>query len=296
MQLFVFPISILLLVSAPQKTILGVTLRPEGERLVSQVEQAFGMPIDIQRRNSNPTASTARGFVSDLGVPTLEIPLDFPISEESILHEVLHLDQRVRGFPHGVPSLYSERFSSDAMAFQTLYDRLSPILGLYFTDVIEHSIFYPRLIQLNIDAFSTSPFLAQKGDSAQKNRLPNALPRDIADAVAEHPNESLALWYFKVAMEAGDGNLVAATEQSTTQNPESLRIGKGLVRIVRSRNPQTPQEAADTVVAGLNCLLGGAAAFSFSGWEDETAEGKVIVKRIRVRVDFPAVKRDVCPN
>lgn len=235
-----------------QKQILGITLRPQASRIVDQIELKFGRPIEIHRRNSDPNNVTARGFVSDVGVPTIEMPENFPnISEDSIVHEILHINQRVRGFAQGVPRFHStDMRAPHAIAFAAIHDKLRPILGLYFTDVIEHSVFFPQMIDMGLDPYSTSRAMVQMVVSAQREN-PRALPADITFNGVGSTDESLALWYFRVAMTAGDPSLVEATEKSVTQTVESLRLGRGLVKIVKSHNPRTPQEAAETTIAAL---------------------------------------------
>jgi len=81
---------------------------------------------------------------------------------------------------------------------------------------------------------------------------------------------------------------------------ESMGRGREAVNIFRPRNPQTPEEAAETIVASLNCLLGSLGTFSFDGWSTRE-KGKISERPLSLRFD-PRRKRhlgvinDACRN
>jgi hypothetical protein len=105
----------------------------------------------------------------------------------------------------------------------------------------------------------------------------------------------LALWHLKVAIEAGDPQLVAASDKANTIGSDGLRKGKALAKIVESHHPKTPQNAAETVVDALNCRFDDVASFSFSGWQD-AGKGTFVEKKVMVRVDSPIPSSDACED
>ena len=217
----------------PPKDILGVSLRPAAETLLNRIEHEFRAPLDIQRRSSSTVGEIWRGYVSDKGVPTLEIPPEARITEAQIVHELLHLDQRLRGFPNGV-TFVSDKDSPVIPKFGPVNERLTRILGFLLYDTIEHVIFSNRLAEMGIDPHGISRAAIERVVSAR------GLPSEVVKAAqAGSLTVSLALWHFKVAIEAGDPQLVAASDKANTISPTGLRKGKMLAKLVESpsQNP-----------------------------------------------------------
>ena len=86
--------------------------------------------------------------------------LEAKVTEAQIVHELLHLDQRLRGFPNGVTFL-SDRESPVIPVFGPVNERLAPILGFLLYDTVEHVVFSDRLTEMGIDPHGISRIAIQ---------------------------------------------------------------------------------------------------------------------------------------
>jgi hypothetical protein len=233
----------------------------------------------LEIRRSPAGTSAWHGFISDLGVPTIEAPDGSTITEERIVHELFHIDQRVRGFPVGVVFQYH---SLSPKTVAEVVDKLRPMLESFFLDTIEHFIFFRQMTAMRMDAYATSR--AAIREQVASDSLPAAVTEAVRAGIGV---EGHALWGFRVALEADDPKIVAAWDKSAIVNSEGLRAGKALAQIVTSRQPETPQETAEAIAAALNCLLGSIGSFTPFGWH-ETQKGSIVEKRVIVLVHGPS--------
>ena len=260
----------------PQIEVLGVALRPEAAEILEDIERIAMAKLETRPVSlPNPALSTmVRSYISDYGVPTIEVPVGSKLTEEQVLHELLHINQWAHGFPRDVG------FSYGSLRSQAAITRLKPVIGPFFFDTIDHFVFFPRMRRMGVDPYATARLLLRE------EIVLDRLPTEIVELAKANEIESHAIWTFKVALEADDPNIVTASEESRGLNNEGLRIGKALAQIVTARNPQTPDEVASTRIAALNCLLGKQGRFSFSGWT-EKKKGHIVERKLGIWVDSP---------
>jgi len=83
-------------------TIEGIELRPSSGELLDKIEQVFEQPLRVEKHDTGVTNALSRGIISDEGVPTIVIGSEVILTETLIVHELFHIDQRVRQFPNGI--------------------------------------------------------------------------------------------------------------------------------------------------------------------------------------------------
>jgi hypothetical protein len=244
-------------------TIERIELRPSSGELLDKIEQVFEQPLRVEKHDTGVTGALARGIISDEGVPTIVLGSDGTLTETIIVHELFHIDQRIRQFPNGIDLHIVGPLDTD---FETQLGRL---FGSYLLNPIEHAIFFPRMVEMGINPYE------QEAASIRQVVNAGGFPPEAHD-VSSYQTEALALWYMTAALGVGDSTVVSENDRLFEKEGflESMRRGRKAVEIFRSRNPQTPQEAAETIVASLNCLLGSLGSFSFDGWSSKQ-KGKI---------------------
>ena len=244
-------------------TIEGIELRPLSGELLDKIEQVFEQPLRIEKHDTGVAGAVARGIISDDGVPTIVIGSGETLTETMIVHELFHIDQRIRQFPNGIDLRIVGPLSTD---FET---QLGQLFGAYLLNPIEHAIFFPRMVEMGIDPYE------QEAASIRQVVAAGGFPPEAYDS-SSYQTEALSLWYMTAALGVGDSTVVSENDRLFEKEGffESMRRGREAVNMFRSRNPQTPQEAAETIVASLNCLLGSLGTFSFDAWSDKR-KGKI---------------------
>jgi hypothetical protein len=267
--------------SHPQEQVLGVALRPETAVILEEIERTARTKLQIRAVNSANLASSTmiHSDISAYGLPVIEVPPGSKLTEEQILHELMHINQWIHGFPKEVEFRYGTLMSQATIA------RLRWVINPFFFDAIDHFVFFPRMRRMGVDPYATSRPLIREAVGLGRP------PTEIIELAKANEVESQAIWIFKVALEADDPAVVTAIEKTPGLNNEALRIGKALARIVTSRNPQTPEDVASTRIAALNCLLGKVGSFSFSGWTD-IKKGRIVVRKLGIWVDSPTAHDD----
>jgi hypothetical protein len=244
-------------------TIERIELRPSSGELLDKIEQVFEQPLRVEKHDTGVMGALARGIISDEGVPTIVLGSDGTLTETIIVHELFHIDQRIRQFPNGIDLHIVGPLDTD---FETQLGRL---FGSYLLNPIEHAIFFPRMVEMGINPYE------QEAASIRQVVNAGGFPPEAHD-VSSYQTEALALWYMTAALGVGDSTVVSENDRLFEKEGflESMRRGRKAVEIFRFRNPQTPQEAAETIVASLNCLLGSLGSFSFDGWSSKQ-KGKI---------------------
>ena len=263
-------------------TIEGIELRPSSGELLDKIEQVLEQPLRVEKHDTGVAGALARGIISDDGVPTIVIGSGGILTETIIVHELFHIDQRIRQFPNGIDLRIVGSLSTD---FDT---QLGPLFGSYLLNPIEHAIFFPRMIDMGIDPYE------QEAASIRQVIAAGGFPPEAHDSLSYH-TEALALWYMTAALGVGDSTVISENDRLFERKGffESMRRGREAVGIFRSRNPQTPQEAAETIVASLNCLLGSLGAFSFDGWSSKP-KGKLAERSAIVTLRASAFATPQC--
>jgi hypothetical protein len=246
-------------------TIEGIKLRPSSGELLDKIEQALEQPLSVEKHDTGVTNALSRGIISDDGVPTIVIGSDGTLTESLIVHELFHIDQRIRQFPNGIDLRIVGPLGAD---FES---QLGPLFGAYLLNPIEHAIFFPRMLEMGIN-----PYEQEEAASIRQVIGAGGFPADVHGMLSYQP-EALSLWYMTAALNSGDSAVAAENDRLYEKEGlfESMRRGRGALNIFRFRNPQTPQEAAETIVASLNCLLGSLGTFSFDGWNTQQ-KGKLV--------------------
>jgi hypothetical protein len=244
-------------------TIEGIQLRPSAGELLDKIEQVLEQPLRVEERATGVTNALSRGIISDEGVPTIVIGSDVTLTETIIVHELFHIDQRIRQFPNGIDLRILGPLGTDFEA------QLGSLFGAYLLNPIEHAIFFPRMVEMGIDPYE------QEAASIRQVIAAGGFPSEMRD-VLSYQTEALSLWYMTAALGVGDSAVISENDRLFEENGffESMRRGREAVNILRSKNPVTPQESAETIVASLNCLLGSLGTFSFDGWSSRQ-KGKI---------------------
>lgn len=119
--------------------VLGINLRPGGDKLAKQIESRCAKTLDIQYQDME-----SRGMNRLLpdGTPVVRInPKYRSIVEELIVHELGHLLLALDGFPR-----YDWFFDTSAPSERVDEQQALPDwLALHVLDPLEHRIFYPQL-------------------------------------------------------------------------------------------------------------------------------------------------------
>ncbi len=237
--------------------------------LLDIIEQVFEQPLRVEKHDTGVTGALARGIISDDGVPTIVIGSGGTLTETIIVHELFHIDQRIRQFPNGIDLRIVGPLGTDFEA------QLGQLFGTYLLNPIEHAIFFPRMAEMGINPYE------QEAKSIRQVVAAGGFPPEAHDTLS-YQTEALSLWYMTAALGVGDSTVVSENDRLFEKDGffESMRRGREAVNIFRSRNPRTPQEAAETIVASLNCLLGSLGTFSFDGWSSKQ-KGR-IVERVAI--------------
>jgi len=244
-------------------TIEGIELRPSSGELLDKIEQVFEQPLRVEKHDTGVTNALSRGIISDEGVPTIVIGSEVTLTENLIVHELFHIDQRIRQFPNGIDLRIVGPLGADFEA------QLGRLFGAYLLNPIEHAIFFPRMVEMGINPYE------QEAASIRQVVAAGGFPPDVHDLLS-YQTEALSLWYMTAALGVADSTVIFENDRLFEKDGrfESMRRGREALNIFRSRNPQTPQEAAETIVASLNCLLGSLGTFSFDGWSSKQ-KGKI---------------------
>src|SRR5579862_4507970 len=80
----------------------GVELRPTAGELLDKIEAVFEQPLRIEKHDTGVAGVFSRGIISGDGTPTIVIGSGGTVTETLIVHELSHLDQRIRKFPNGI--------------------------------------------------------------------------------------------------------------------------------------------------------------------------------------------------
>jgi hypothetical protein len=263
-------------------TIEGIELRPSSGELLDKIEQVFEQPLRIEKHDTGVPGALARGIISDSGVPTIVIGSGGILTETIIVHELFHIDQRVRQFPNGMDLRIVGPLGTDFEA------QLGPLFGTYLLNPIEHAMFFPRMVEMGIDPYE------QEAASIRQVVAAGGFPIEIQD-VLSYETEALSLWYMTAALGAGDSTVVSENDRLFEKGGflESMRRGREAVNVFRSRDPQTPREAAETIVASLNCLLGSLGTFSFDGWSSKQ-KGRITERAVIITLQASTTATPQC--
>jgi hypothetical protein len=260
----------------------GIELRPSSGELLDKIEQVFEQPLRVEKHDTGPTGVFSRGIISDDGAPTIVIGSGDTLTEGIIVHELFHIDQRIRQFPNGIGLHIVGPLDADFEA------QLGPLFGAYLLDPIEHAIFFPRIVEMGMNPYE------QEAESIRQVVTAGGFPPEAHD-IPLYQTEALALWYVTAALGVGDPAVVSANDRLFEKEgfSESMRRGQAAVNIFRSRNPQTPQATAEAIVESLNCLLGSLGTFYFDGWSSKQ-KGKIAERAAIVTLQSSSLATPQC--
>jgi hypothetical protein len=242
----------------------GIGLRPSAGELLDKIEATLDRPLRIEKHDTGATGVFAIGSISDDGFPTIVIGTGGTLTETVVVHELFHIDQRIRQFPNGIRIGIVVPFVADPGL-----NSLLQLFSGYLLDPIEHAIFFPRMITMGLNPYD------QEAESIKRLIAAGEFPIETHDMFL-YRTEALSLWYVAAVLGIDDPAFVSANDRLFQEEGlfESLWRGQATINMFKSRNPQTPQAAAETIIASLNCLLGNFGTFSFYGWAS-TQKGNV---------------------
>jgi hypothetical protein len=224
-----------------QRELLGVKLRPALAAILDEVEHKLGK-VDARfvQMKSKGTAKFGDSFIDDNGKPILLLSVDNDKSrnESIIAHELLHLRQRVRGYP-----FYGLDLNSSAPEMKTI-DESRIIAGL--AEAIEHWMFAPEMRKLN--------FNLDEEDKAGNDLLKETSAQNVNAAL----EMLLAIGYMRSELEFSNQSLLKETKEIFKSKGWTLEMERGakMAKIVRQIKPQTPDDMTKAFLSCLDVITG----------------------------------------
>lgn len=229
-----------------RRIIFGIELNQESDRLLNHIEQIYGKNVREEIIPESLVPAIAEASISDDGTPIIRIKKSDKRIEESITHELHHLQLIAEGFP--VIS-----FDGDENVIKP-YEKVLLILNRYIYDQIEHRIFFPKMREAGFSPDEI--YKAEVNDILNKNHI-------------EGPQIAITAFYFYHALNVKDHNLIDRLTSMYKKNhlDQPLEDGQKLLKIIEGYMPLTPESAAKAYQDCLNLLMGGKLKFHVSGWE-----------------------------
>ncbi len=180
------------------------------------------------------------------GTPFIRLA-DSGTYEENLVHELMHLKLKLRGFPYGIH--WQDRCQLDNRIHKWLSDNLK--------DAIEHWIFYP-----DIEAMHLSP------DPEIPVDLRAAIKRDSYGAGENLSIENLAVYYFRVLTYPQEPDLTAEVSDWYDRKgwTQAKTIGSQMYNLLLTMRPIKPEDEITVFVTCANILFWNASFFE-AGWK-----------------------------
>jgi hypothetical protein len=256
-------------VNSPQaRRLFAVSLSPATSQILTDVENAYGLPIREEVVENWEASHYGENFVDSNGTPVIRLNRFTGQTESTILHELLHLRMKAKGFP----SLSFELSAGDATESNKEWIRW---LGFHLQDPILHWMFYPDMRRLGVNP--DSELEAEFEEILKAGRFPN-----LAGASEK---EALILYYLKARLQLDSNSLLARIDEFYQRNGWTAErtLANRLFDLILNANPDTPEKEIKAFIECVNVLLQGRAQFRLKKWE-EVKKGAFLEKAVVIQV------------
>ena len=213
---------------------LGIDLRPDIRTMIAEIEKGSNNKI-YARFTAQPNFAFGGSYISESGVPNILVDNDLKNEPEKleavIVHELLHLRLRVRGYP--VFQFSPTVNTAEGRAIDVAQDFINDLNSL-----IEHRIFKP-----DMEKFGLYKVINLAGDTAKNARM----NKNQKDGQADVINYARAILEYQNAADVEEVRKVYAANVWT----RALREGKAVADIISTSDMATPK-TVETVF--LKCL------------------------------------------
>lgn len=214
---------------------LGITLRPEVQAIIKEIEQKTGKKI-LARFVEQQDFALGSSYISEDGLAVVLV--DYNLEDNSnkleavITHELLHLRLRVNGYP---TFLFSESVNTArGRAIDTEQGHINDV-----TSLIEHQIF-----KADMEKFGLYKFVNLAGDTANSARKNKGREDEQADSI----NYTRAILEYPFEKDVEEVRKIYIANKWA----RALRDGAAIAGFIKTANIRTPKEV-DAVF--LKCLL-----------------------------------------
>jgi hypothetical protein len=245
------------------RTMFGVKLQPQSQRLLDEVEKHFGTRVMEELFDNSDPMRLGEALLQEDGTPLIRINNLLGRHEYVIVHELFHLKLRAEGFPTITYELPKE-FIEDNQRYLTG-------MGANLRDPILHSVFYPKMREmgLNPDAYLRDDVERKllRWDILRNAAKGNAQKWDAISASAANR----ITYYCRVALEIKDPSYLKRLEAAYKLNEwiDELTKAQEMVRFIQTRDVSKPRESISTYIACLNLQVDGKVKFAISHYENE---------------------------
>lgn len=236
-----------------ERVLLGVRLRPEMAAWLEEVEGKLGKEVYAEFAPLGPEEGEdgfvgGENYVTERGTAVLRLNQLFQSAgygkrlEATLAHELLHLRQRVRGFP---AYALDEAASSPRVPLGEL-DEMGVAGGVM--EAVEHQLILPEMRRMNLD--TAADMIGGLAWAKQRGVSP------------DHPSN--AIYYLRATFEYGDAKLLEELKQAYRRNRWTRALGRGerMAQLVRSAPLRTPADMTAVVLRCLTELFGGIYQFT----------------------------------
>ena len=213
--------------------------------MLAEVEADFGKTLCIEEAKHYKPSEHGEACVARDGSPVIIInPITDDI-ERTMVHELFHLKFRADGFPD--INYY----------FPDLEINKNVLLSIdhTFLEVVERWMFFPAMRKMGVDPAAGYKVALRAGEYK---------------TIDNTDMRTLVFRYYETKLLVDDPQLVGQliTWYKANGLTEALNEGEGLVRVVTSSNPKTPEEEVSTYIKVLNRVPGITAQFELESREE----------------------------
>lgn len=224
-------------------------MRPAVDALLERVGQLYGTPVVIKDFFSDDAGHFGECEVGPEGVPVIRWNLPNNLIDETIAHELFHLELRTEGFPVFVLPETEE----------TSLSLLEPVRNRFYqlNEPILHILIFKRMQALGLDPFAyTRKFYADAVERGDVEGDTDPLDR--------------CLYYMRVELECDDQAMRDRIAEWFRQKnwQADMDKGKQLAEMIRVAEANTPEKNAVTLEAAANLLYQGQYVFRVAGWRE----------------------------
>jgi hypothetical protein len=218
------------------RTLCGVSLSASATKLLSKVEKLYGVKVIEIHDLPLPSTFHAGSWVTDDGVPEIQVKIGITPTEATIVHELMHLLDHAEGVP--LPYL---------IPGPDLDINVSRFIR-QLNDHVEHAYFFPKMQKMGID-----PTVTGKADIHSEIQAHLRFPWD------EWREPSLAMDYFICMAVLDDSGLAAEYEKTifTPADNEAARLGRSAVAVTKNEKFVTPDDEMNVFIGVCNAILDG---------------------------------------
>ncbi len=236
-----------------ERTLFGISLRPEAARLLDEVEELYGVPVkeEIEDLGGNLGDTT----VLQDGTPEIRIDSKSGRSEQNIVHELFHLKLRKEGFPELVFEFPPGTVIRDSER------RWANWNNSIVREPLQHRLFYPLLRQMGL--VPDEGLKVGFDDLVRKGEYSGVVPEN---AFAVHTGN-----YLRALLETDDQEFLDRLTDWFEKKGwhDSISAAEDLKEMIHQRDPRTPEEEINTLVEVLNRLYPNMARLAVKGWSEE---------------------------